>query len=84
FQKVAKFAAAETAAIDSANPTDSTLPKSPYVGVQFATIAEFQSIGSAVGQQISAVVAGRSTVEAALKAAQAITEGEMRRAGYLH
>lgn len=84
FQAAARFATAEKQAIDSANPNDSTLPRSPYVGVQFATIAEFQSIGSAVGQQISAVVAGRSTVEAALKAAQAITEGEMRRAGYLH
>jgi xylulokinase len=35
-------------AIDSANPNDSTLPKSPYVGVQFAAIPEFQAIGLAV------------------------------------
>ena len=33
FQKAAVFAAAEKAAIDSANPLDSTLPKSPYTGV---------------------------------------------------
>jgi len=84
FQAAAAFATAEKLAIDSANPNDSTLARSPYVGVQFATIAEFQSIGSAVGQQVSAVVAGRSSVEAALKAAQDITEREMRRAGYLH
>ena len=50
FVKAAVFANAEKAAIDTANPNDSTLPKSPYVGVQFAAIPEFQSIGVAVGQ----------------------------------
>ena len=49
FQKAAVFAEAEKKAIDSANPNDSTLPKSPYVGVQFAAIPEFQAIGLAVG-----------------------------------
>jgi len=83
FQQAAGFAAAEQLAIDSANPNDSTLPRSPYVGVQFATIPEFPAIGTAVGQQLSAAVAGRTTVDAALKASQALAEGEMRRAGYL-
>ncbi len=82
FQKAAKFAAAEKAAIDSANPNDSTLPKSPYVGVQFAAIPEFQSIGIAVGQQMSAALAGKSTVDAALKASQIAAEREMKKAGY--
>ncbi len=82
FQKAAKFAAAEKAAIDSANPNDSTLPKSPYVGVQFAAIPEFQSIGIAVGQQMSAALAGKSTVDAALKASQVAAEREMKKAGY--
>ena len=82
FQKAAKFAAAEKAAIDSANPADSTLPKSPYVGVQFAAIPEFQSIGLAVGQQMSAALAGKTTVDKALKAGQAAAEREMKKAGY--
>ena len=82
FLKVAKFAAAEKAAIDSANPNDSTLPKSPYVGVQFAAIPEFQSIGIAVGQQMSAALAGKTTVDAALKAGQVAAEREMKKAGY--
>ena len=82
FQKAAKFAAAEKAAIDSANPNDSTLPKSPYVGVQFAAIPEFQSIGLAVGQQMSSALAGKTTVDAALKAGQAAAEREMKKAGY--
>jgi sorbitol/mannitol transport system substrate-binding protein len=82
FQKAAKFAAAEAKAIDSANPNDATLPKSPYVGVQFAAIPEFQSIGVSVGQQMSAALAGKETVDAALKAGQVAADREMRKAGY--
>ncbi|MEY3446810.1 MAG: hypothetical protein RIR45_1565 [Pseudomonadota bacterium] len=82
FLKVAKFAAAEKAAIDSANPADSTLPKSPYVGVQFAAIPEFQAIGTTVGQQMSAALAGKSTIDAALKASQVAADREMKKAGY--
>ncbi|MBV8620906.1 MAG: sugar ABC transporter substrate-binding protein, partial [Curvibacter sp.] len=80
FQKAARFAAAEKSAIDSANPNDSTLPKSPYVGVQFAAIPEFQSIGIAVGQQMSAALAGKVSVDAALKSSQAVAEREMKKA----
>ncbi len=82
FQKAAKFAAAEKLAIDTANPSDSTLPKSPYVGVQFAAIPEFQAIGVAVGQQMSAALAGKISVDAALKASQIAADREMRKAGY--
>jgi sorbitol/mannitol transport system substrate-binding protein len=82
FLKAAKFAEAEKKAIASANPNDSTLPKSPYVGVQFAAIPEFQAIGDAVGLQIGAALAGRLTVDQALKAAQAEADREMRKAGY--
>lgn len=82
FLKAAKFAEAEKKAIDTANPNDSTLPKSPYVGVQFAAIPEFQAIGVAVGQQISAALSGKVTIEQALKTSQTAAEREMRKAGY--
>jgi sorbitol/mannitol transport system substrate-binding protein len=82
FLKAARFAEAEKKAIDSANPNDSTLPKSPYVGVQFAAIPEFQAIGLAVGQQMSALLAGKTTVDAALKASQTAADREMRKGGY--
>jgi polyol transport system substrate-binding protein len=82
FLKAAKFADAEKKAIDTANPNDSTLPKSPYVGVQFAAIPEFQAIGIAVGQQMSAALAGKVTVDAALKSSQNSADREMRKAGY--
>ena len=82
FQKAAVFAEAEKRAIDSANPNDSTLPKSPYVGVQYAAIAEFQAIGLAVGQQMSAALAGQVSVDEALKTAQAAADREMRKGRY--
>lgn len=82
FQKVARFAAEEKKAIDSANPNDSTLPKSPYVGVQYAAIPEFQAIGVAVGQQMSAALSGKVTVEQALKTSQTTAEREMKKGGY--
>ena len=82
FLKEARFATAEKAAIDSANANDSTLPKSPYTGVQFAAIPEFQSIGIAVGQQMSSALAGKESVDAALKASQNVADREMKKGGY--
>ena len=82
FEKAARFAKAEKMAIDAANPNDSTLPKSPYVGVQFAAIPEFQAIGIAVGQQMSAALAGKESVDAALAAGQQAADREMKKAGY--
>ena len=82
FLSAAKFALPERLAIDTANPNDSTLPKSPYVGVQYAAIPEFQAIGIAVGQQMSAALSGKVTVDAALKTAQAAADREMRKGGY--
>lgn len=82
FQEAAVFADAELKAIMSANPEDSTLNESPYVGVQFAAIPEFQAIGTAVGQQMTAALAGDVTVEEALAAAQEAADREMKKAGY--
>ena len=82
FQKAAVFADAEKKAIDSANPNDSTLPKSPYKGVQYAAIPEFQAIGVAVGQQMSAALAGQVTVDQALKTSQTLAQRQMQRGGY--
>ena len=82
FQEAATFDEAELKAILSANPNDSTLNPSPYVGVQFAAIPEFQAIGIAVGQQMTAALAGDVSVEEALANAQAAADREMRKAGY--
>lgn len=82
FLKAAPFATAERRAIDSVNPGDSTLPRSPYQGVQYAAIPEFQTIGTAVGVQIAEALKGRITVKEALRASQHAADQEMRRGGY--
>ena len=82
FMSAAKFADAENKSIDAANINDSTLPKSPYVGIQFAAIPEWQAIGIAVGQQMSAALAGNATLDQALKTSQTAADREMRKAGY--
>ena len=82
FQKAAKFATAEGKALTTARPNQSTLKPSPYVGVQFAAIPEFQAIGTAVGQQMTAALLGKVTVEQALQASQEAADREMRKAGY--
>lgn len=52
------------------------------MGVQFAAIPEFQAIGVAVGQQMSSALAGKVSVEEALKNGQNSADREMRKAGY--
>ena len=83
YQKSAPFAKLTLESIDSADPNHPTVKPVPYVGVQYAAIPEFQGIGTAVGQQFSAALAGTTSVDAALAAAQSQTEREMKRAGYI-
>jgi sorbitol/mannitol transport system substrate-binding protein len=80
FQAVAKFAAAEMAAIESAAPGATDLK--PYVGVQFAAIPEFPEIGSAVAEEMAAALSGAKTVDEALAASQAAADAIMKEAGY--
>ena len=79
FQAAANFASAELTAIHSADPSNSTFNPSPYTGVQFAAIPEWQAIGTAVGQQMAAALSGDKTVTEALEAAQAAADREMRK-----
>ncbi|WLS05195.1 ABC transporter substrate-binding protein [Shinella oryzae] len=83
YQKAAPFAATVLEAIMSADPSKPTKDPVPYTGVQFVAIPEFQAIGTFVGQQVSAALAGQQTVDAALEAAQAQVERDMTRAGYI-
>ncbi len=77
------FAKMTIDSINTADPTKPTVDPVPYVGVQFVAIPEFQGIGTAVGQQFSAVLAGTTSLEDGLAAAQDLTTREMTKAGYL-
>ena len=76
------FAEMTLESINAADPTDPTVDPVPYTGVQFVAIPEFQGIGTAVGQQFSAALAGQVTAEQALATAQTLTQREIDRAGY--
>lgn len=82
FRQTAVFADAELKALNSADPSDSTLEPTPYVGVQFAAIPEFQAIGTTTGQMISGAVSGSLSVEKALQSANRSADRQMRQAGY--
>ena len=81
YQKV-PFAQMTLDSILSADPNNSTVEETPYVGIQFAAIPEFAGIASEVSQEFSAAYAGQQTVEEALAKAQAITNDAMEAAGY--
>ncbi|AVV32972.1 sugar ABC transporter substrate-binding protein [Halomonas sp. SF2003] len=82
YQQAAPFADFVVDAIRDADPTDATLKEAPYIGVQFAGIPEFQSIGTVVGQMVASALAGDSSVEEALNSAQRSAERTMQRSGY--
>jgi sorbitol/mannitol transport system substrate-binding protein len=82
YQKAAPFAQVVYESIANADITKPTKDPVPYVGIQYVAIPEFQGIGTTVGQQIAAALAGQVTVEEALETAQASVERTMRQAGY--
>lgn len=84
FQRANAHAEVERQAIASADAKDPTLPKSPYFGVQWVAIPEFQAIGTSVGQQISALLQQRQTnANGTLAKAQLTIERKMTEAGYI-
>jgi len=83
FQEAAPFAKTEQRVLNAITSLDNPTEKpSPYKGLQYVLIPEFQAIGTGVGQQISAALAGKTTVKKALEASQKLAEREMRKAGY--
>ena len=76
------FAKMTLESILSADPLNSTVDPSPYVGIQFAAIPEFAGIATEVSQEFSAAYAGQQSIADALAKAQAITNDVMEAAGY--
>ncbi len=83
YQKAAPFAEMTLQSIKLADPQNPTVKPVPYVGVQFVAIPEFQGIGTAVGQQFAAALAGSLSAEQALQNAQALTLRTMKKARYI-
>lgn len=83
YLKAAPFAQMTLDSINTADPKHPTVDPVPYVGVQFVAIPEFQALGTSVGQQFSAALAGKISADQALQNAQRLAEREMKKAGYI-
>ena len=77
YLEAAPFAPLVREAILSADYTKPSALPVPYVGIQYVGIPEFQAMGTEVGQEISAALAGRATVQQALALAQAEAERDL-------
>ncbi|MFG2311656.1 ABC transporter substrate-binding protein [Streptomyces sp. NPDC048566] len=61
-------------AIEGARPKDPGVQPRPAPGIQFVGIPEFTDLGTKVSQEISAAIAGRQSVDAALSTSQKLAE----------
>ncbi|MEU3026482.1 ABC transporter substrate-binding protein [Streptomyces incarnatus] len=61
-------------AIESSRPSDPGVQPRPAPGIQFVDIPEFTDLGTRVSQEISAAIAGRQSVDTALKKSQQLAE----------
>jgi len=83
YQKAAAaFAGLTVKAINQADVNNAGTQPRPYTGVQYVGIPEFQSLGTSVSQEISAVIAGRETVDQALQKGQKEAAQVAKEAGY--
>ena len=65
YQKVAPFARTVLSSIESADIESPAAAPTPYKGVQYVDIPEFQAIGTQVGQRMAAALADQVSVEQA-------------------
>jgi sorbitol/mannitol transport system substrate-binding protein len=68
------FAEPTKAAIESADPSNPGVQKRPAIGIQFVDIPEFPDLGTQISQDISAAIAGKTTVDEALDKGQGLAE----------
>jgi sorbitol/mannitol transport system substrate-binding protein len=73
-KEAAAFQEMTKEAIEGARPNDPGVQPRPAPGIQFVGIPEFTDLGTKVSQEISAAIAGRQSVESALKKSQALAE----------
>ena len=62
--------------IASAKPENPGVQPRPAPGIQFVGIPEFTDLGTKVSQEISSAIAGRQSVDSALKKSQKLAEAE--------
>jgi sorbitol/mannitol transport system substrate-binding protein len=60
--------------IEAADPANPGLQPRPTVGIQYVAIPEFQDLGTKVTQEISAAIAGKTSVDTALNDGQKLAQ----------
>lgn len=83
YQAVAPFAKTVLASIESADIENPSAEPTPYKGIQYVDIPEFQAIGTQVGQRMAEALAEKVSVDQALESSQAVAERFMRHVGYI-
>ncbi|WP_330283972.1 ABC transporter substrate-binding protein [Streptomyces sp. NBC_00588] len=73
-ETAASFQEMTKKAIEGAKPNDPGVQPRPAAGIQFVDIPEFTDLGTKVSQEISAAIAGRQSVDSALKKSQKLAE----------
>lgn len=68
------YEAERNAVLNAPDPKNPGLQPRPYVGVQFVGIPEFQDLGTQVGEQIANALAGKISVDDALKRSQELAQ----------
>ena len=83
YQQAAPFASIVLNSIESADVTNPSPQPTPYQGVQYVDIPEFQAIGTQVGQRMAAALADPASVDQAIAQSQTVAERFMRHTGYI-
>ena len=68
------FAEPTREAIESADPRNPGVQPRPAIGIQFVGIPEFTDLGTQVSQHVSSAIAGRMSVDEALKRGQDLAD----------
>jgi sorbitol/mannitol transport system substrate-binding protein len=75
YQKAASsFGDITLKSIEGADPANPGVQPRPTVGIQYVAIPEFQDLGTKVTQEISAAIAGKTSVDKALNDGQKLAE----------
>ncbi|WP_405591494.1 ABC transporter substrate-binding protein [Streptomyces sp. NBC_01190] len=68
------FAKPTLAALEAADPASPGVQPRPAPGIQFVGIPEFTDLGTRVSQQLNSAIAGRTSVDSALKSSQSLAQ----------
>ena len=82
YQAVAPFAKTVLSAIESADIENPSVKPTPYKGIQYVDIPEFQAIGTQIGQRMAEALANKVSVDQAIERSQGIAERFMDHVGY--